>query len=85
MRYVTSVERQAWEEGRQEGFQLGLQQGLQQGTARQLQRLLMRRFGPLPAARLACLQQAPCGLLLFWGERAMDATSLEEVFAASPC
>ena len=58
MRYVTSVERQAREEGVLTGLQQGMQQGIQQGEAVFLLRLLNRRFGALPAEWVLRVQQA---------------------------
>lgn len=72
MPYVTSVERI--------GIKKGLQQGLQQGEVRVLRRLLTRRFGELPAWAEAKLQEAELAQLEVWGERVLDAGTLEEVF-----
>ena len=58
----------------------GVQQGMQQGEALLLQRQLTRRFGPLPAARLASIAAATPAQLETWGDRVLDATSLDEVF-----
>ena len=52
MRYVTSFERFAKEEGREEGREAGREEGreegLQQGALRTLTRLLLHRFQELP-------------------------------------
>jgi len=58
----------------------GMLQGMQQGEAWLLQRHLTRRFSPLPAARLASLATATPAQLETWGDRVLDATSLDEVF-----
>ncbi|MBK7002357.1 MAG: DUF4351 domain-containing protein [Rhodoferax sp.] len=76
MRYVTSVERLATERGMQQG----MQQGIQQGECSLLARQLTRRFGALPEWVNTRLQQSPTDLLETWGERVLDAKSLEEVF-----
>lgn len=81
MRYVTSVERQAREEGVLTGLQQGMQQGIQQGEAAFLLRQLNRRFGALPAEWVLRVQQASHAELELWGERVLDAASLDEVFA----
>ncbi len=52
MRYVSSIERLAMEEGMEKGLEKGMQQGLtqglRQGKAKALQQLMTRRFGILP-------------------------------------
>lgn len=66
--YITSVERQ------------GIQKGIQQGETTLLQKLLQRRFGPLPdwvAPRLAAASPAQ---LEYWAERLLEADSLAAVF-----
>lgn len=59
----------------------GLQQGLQQGESLLLQRLLIRRFGALPGWAEAKLAGAERAQLEQWGERVLDAATLEAVFA----
>ena len=72
MRYVTSVERIGREEGRKEGRK--------EGEAVLLRRLLLRRFGAVPAWAEARLRGATPAQLEAWGERVLDATTLEDVF-----
>lgn len=67
--YVTSIER------------MGIEKGLQQGEALLLQRLLARRFGPLPAWVGLRLAQASQHDLHTWADRLLDAEHLEGVFA----
>lgn len=45
MRYVTSIERLAMQEGRQEGIQEGIQEGRQKGIREMLLEALEIRFG----------------------------------------
>ncbi len=68
MRYVTSVER------------LATERGMQQGECSLLARQLIRRFGILPEWVNTRLKQSHTDLLETWGERVLDAKSLEEVF-----
>ncbi len=68
MRYVTSVERIGREEGRKEG------------EAVLLRRLLLHRFGAIPAWAEARLKGATTEQFEAWGERILDATTLEDVF-----
>jgi transposase len=76
MRYVTSVERLAF----QKGFQQGLQKVKQKGEARIIQRQLAKRFGPLNAETLTRLQTATLEQLEIWAENLLDAATLDEVF-----
>ena len=74
MRYVSSFERFATRRGMEKGIEKGISRG-QAG-------LLARRFGPLPAWVEARLNTAEPAQLETWALRVLDATSLEEVFAA---
>ncbi len=75
------------EEGLMQGIMQGIQKGLLKGRAegqgKLLQRLLIHRFGPLPAERIAQIEQASSEQLQTWSLRVLDVASLEEVFA--PC
>ena len=72
------------QEGVQQGMQLGMQRGMQrgihQGEFSLLNRQLSRRFGQLPGWALERLEQAECEQLEAWGERLLEAKTLEEVF-----
>jgi hypothetical protein len=70
------------EDWKQQGIQEGLEQGIPRGEAKLLRRQLLRRFGPLPAWVEARLDGAGEPELEAWGERLLDSTSLEDVFAA---
>lgn len=72
---------QGMQQGIQQGIQQGMQQGMQQGEAAVLERLLKRRFGPLPADTQARLAGASLEQLEHWADAILDAKSLEEVFA----
>ena len=72
MPYISHFERRAVERG--------LQQGRQEGEALVLRRLLIRRFGALPAWVEQRLEQASPAELEQWVERVLDARTLEEVF-----
>ena len=64
------------EQGRQEGEA----EGLRKGEAALLLRLLARRFGSLSPAIEERVRGADAEQLLDWGERFVDATSLDEIF-----
>lgn len=68
------------QEGIQEGRQEGIQEGRQEGESRLLRRLLIRRFGPLPASVEERLQVASEARLEFWAERVLTCQTLDEVF-----
>ena len=73
--------REGRQEGRREGRQEGLQQGLQEGEARLLLRQLQKRFGEVPDWVRSRLNDAPLEQLESWGERLLDAASLEALFS----
>ncbi|AQR64013.1 hypothetical protein BXU06_02265 [Aquaspirillum sp. LM1] len=62
------------------GMEQGMLQGMQQGEALLLQRLLTRRFGALSATQLANIAAATPAQLETWGDRVLEAKSLDEVF-----
>jgi predicted transposase YdaD len=84
MPYVTSIERLAIERGRQEGQREGRREGRQEGEvhgrAALLASLLVKRFGPLPEAIQERLSQSTSEQLERWGERLLDAATLDAVF-----
>jgi predicted transposase/invertase (TIGR01784 family) len=64
-----------------EGRTEGRSEGQTEGEARLLRKLLIRRFGPLPAWAEAKLAGAEPAQLEGWGERVLEAATLEAVFA----
>jgi predicted transposase/invertase (TIGR01784 family) len=68
------------EEGRREGLQEGRQEGRQEGEARLLLRLLRLKFGPLEPEIEGRVRSADADRLLEWGERILNAGSIQEVF-----
>ena len=80
MAYVSSVERIGIEKGVKLGEARGEARGVVKGEANLLLRQLARRFGPVPEWVSARLNQANTDLLETWGDRVLDAQSLEEVF-----
>jgi hypothetical protein len=67
-------------QGLREGRKEGRQEGLQEGQAHLLERLLIHRFGPLPARILEQLHQASASQLETWALNSIDAAALDEVF-----
>ena len=68
------------EEGRREGRREGEAEGLRKGEAALLLRQLTRKFGSLSPAIKERIRGADAEQLLDWGERFVDATSLDEIF-----
>jgi flagellar biosynthesis/type III secretory pathway protein FliH len=68
------------EEYMRQGMEKGIEKGVGQGEALLLQRQLTRRFGPLPSSVVARIAKAPVPEIETWGDRVLDATSLDEVF-----
>lgn len=56
------------------------QRGIEKGEALLLQRLLTRRFGALPNEIIVQIAGATSAQLERWGDRVLDARSLDEVF-----
>jgi predicted transposase YdaD len=68
------------EQYKKEGRQEGRLEGRLEGETLLLQRQLARRFGPLPTAVIARIAAASVEEIETWGDRVLDATSLDEVF-----
>ncbi|MBF0427900.1 MAG: DUF4351 domain-containing protein [Magnetococcales bacterium] len=62
----------------------GQKEGREEGEAKIILRQLTRRFGPLPSAIQEKIAQANAESLELWGDRVLDADSLENVFATDP-
>jgi hypothetical protein len=73
MPYVNSFERR--------GLERGLEQG-QQAMSKLVELHMTKRFGPLPTAVADRLHRASMAELQVWGEAALDAPTLEHVFAS---
>lgn len=84
MRYVTSDERLAIQRGLQQGLQEGLQQGLEQGRLEgkieDLERLLVKRFGPLDEATHKRLDMATLEQFDRWTDCILEASTVDAVF-----
>ncbi len=80
MRYVSSIEQFAMEEGMQQG----LSQGLHQGQAKILARMLVNRFGELPDWAQNKLASASDAELEAWTDTLFSAETIKDVFVSSP-
>ena len=81
MPYVTSIERIGIQKGIDQGIEQGIPKGVQLGQSALLRRQVERRFGPLPEWAAKRLEGADRKLLEQWGDRILDAATLDEVFA----
>jgi len=70
----------AVKEGQLEGLEKGVRKGRIEGEATLLLRQLDRRFGPLPINVKQRIASTDAETLLIYGERVLDAQSLDEVF-----
>lgn len=73
--------KQGLEKGLETGRQDGLEQGRKEGARALLERLLTRRFGPLPKTVHGKLAKASLAQLEAWSDVLPEAESLKQVFA----
>ena len=64
----------------QDVFGEGLVEGRVEGEAAMLLRLLERKFNPMPESARQRVASADAETLLVWGERVLDANSLDEIW-----
>ncbi|MBF0621629.1 MAG: DUF4351 domain-containing protein [Magnetococcales bacterium] len=74
--YASRFAKEMIAKGRQEGRQ----EGEQKGEVKLLLRLLGRRFGALPNWIVEKVTVADQSVLELWGDRVLDAQSLDDVF-----
>jgi flagellar biosynthesis/type III secretory pathway protein FliH len=79
-RYIALGKAEGRAEGEARGEAKGKIEGKAEGKAELLQRLLTRRFGPLPAGVRDRLVAASAEQLDDWAERFVDAARLADVF-----
>ena len=75
MRYVSTVEKI--------GLEKGMQQGMQQGEASALQKILIKRFGPISDQVTAKIAAAETAQLEAWLDQVLDAPNVESMFGSS--
>lgn len=66
--------------GIEKGIEKDIEKGIEKGEALLLQRLLVRRFGPMPNDRVTQISSATKEQIEHWFDRAVDAKSLDDVF-----
>jgi predicted transposase/invertase (TIGR01784 family) len=75
-----TVAEQLEKKGRQEGREEGREEGRREEAASLLRRILVRRFGLVPDALLATINDASLEQLESWTDAALDASTVEDVF-----
>ena len=84
MEWVTPLEQIFIDKGLKRGLKRGLKEGLEQGrkegAAALLERLLTRRFGPLPRTARSKLAKATEEQLAAWSDALDEARSLKQIF-----
>lgn len=65
----------------QRGIEKGVEKGIEKGEALALQKLLTKRFGPLPPDALSKIAAASAEQLDTWMDRVLDAPTLGDIFA----
>lgn len=78
--WISPLEQSFIDKGRKEGWREGLQEGRQEGAAELLEKLLVRRFGSVPASLRKRLAGASEEQLAAWGAAVLEAPSLKQVF-----
>ncbi len=71
---------QGMQKGKREGKREGKQEGKQEGEALALQRLLTKRFGPIPLDVTARIADASLEQIEAWFDLAIDAEKITDVF-----
>jgi hypothetical protein len=71
------------QKGIDKGIEQGIEKGIEKGQREMLLRQLGQRFGVLPEAVTARVNEADAADLVHWAERILDAKSLDDVFAGA--
>lgn len=71
---------QRFDEWKEQYTKEGVQRGIQQGEARLLEKMLARRFGPLPPDVVSRIAAAPEEQIDAWADRLSNAGSLDDIF-----
>jgi hypothetical protein len=71
---------QGFSQGIEQGIEQGYVKGMQRGEVRALERLLVKRFGPLPAGMRERIAAASTDMLDAWLLQVLDATCLDDIF-----
>jgi flagellar biosynthesis/type III secretory pathway protein FliH len=78
--WISPLEQSFIDKGWKKGLEQGMELGRKQGALTVLERLLTRRFGPLPKTAQKKLAKADLGQLEAWSDALPEAQSLKQVF-----
>ncbi len=78
--WAKEYEQKGIEKGIEQGIERGIEKGIEKGEALLLQRLLVRRFGALPNEIINQIATATSEHIEIWGDRVLDAATLNEIF-----
>ncbi len=81
--YMTTLAQEFTRVGMEKGIKQGIEQGELQGQAKLFLHQVKRRFHTVPGHYLAQIKQADTQSLLLWGEKILDAKTIEEIFATT--
>ncbi len=81
MEWISPFEQVIMDKGIKQGLKQGLIQGREEGAALLLEKVLTKRFGPLPQTARRKLANANLKQLTKWGAAATKAQTLKEVFS----
>ena len=81
MKYVTSIERWALEEGHQKGHEEGHKEGHQEGLREVILAQLEEKFGPLDDRVRRLVEKASQEQILLWAKKILTASTQDEIFA----
>ena len=80
MKLLNPLEQMFFDDGIKKGLERGLEQGRREGAVTLLERLLVKRFGPLPQAARKKLAKASLAQLEAWSDALPEAQSLKQIF-----
>lgn len=78
--WAQQYEEKGLEKGIEKGIKKGIEKGIAKGEALVLERLLSKRFGPLPPEIAQLISTASPEEVETWLDRLLDAPSLGEIF-----
>ena len=78
--WALAYEAEGKAKGKAEGKAEGVQEGLAMGEMLSLQKLLSKRFGPIPTEITAKISAATLQDIERWFDRAIDSSQLSDVF-----
>lgn len=80
MKLLNPLEQMFFNDGIKKGLEQGLERGRKEGAVALLERLLTKRFGPLPQTARDKLAKASLAQLETWSDALVEAQSLKQVF-----